>query len=582
MALTLQTNKKTTAFYNYSDGTQYISAGWSASYGSSSSIQTSLLREQGYCYAAQTNSVATYIKIWREDDVQLSLSNAHFKAFRFTSNKSNAFPDSFFESDNDTVPTMPSGYTDITSSLQVSKTGNVIELFLAKDTSTSRGTVIPISLGMLNSLIKQPTYYSYMMDNELSHCMLSGEGVAAGTYSNLLQLPTLNATLTADEGYEFTSSNLPYISYIDSNGDTQTINFTIVGSGEGNSATCEFTPIDAKTYTVHGVATEYENVQYSYTVIANIVNAVMSGISTGTTVQHEPLTAITVRIDANDGYEFTDNNTPTITYDDGEGNTVSERFTIEGTSDNKTAVYTFIPITTTIYTIEAIASQVSENELYSGLVTIYNVTKDQLTQIANSRYINGATIGRSDMATVDLGDYITGIWEYPFTVIGNNTSKIVLGGYELPIRTTYLTNPNVKIKFKPVILPVLAGDYNCKIWIPFSGFHSLEYDYIKGNEISLVYDVDMFNARAMVSVLNNGALIESYECTIAKTLPYKTYQNNITTEMQGSYSGNAMLMNNLIPFIIITQTNTNQFEFIMTKDEYDELTSLLKAGVVYG
>ena len=92
----------------------------------------------------------------------------------------------------------------------------------------------------------------------------------------------------------------------------------------------------------------------------------------------------------------------------------------------------------------------------------------------------------------------------------------------------------------------------------------------------------MYNADAMISVLNNGELIEEYQCKIARALPYKTYQDNITTQMQGSYTGNSMLMNNLIPFIIITQTNTNQFDFVMTKDEYDELTELLSRGVVYG
>lgn len=581
MALTLQTNKKYTALYSYSDGTPYINAGWSASVGQNSSIQTSLIRETGSNYIAQVGNIATCLTIKRtNDDATLALAGAKFRAFRYSTTKNGAFPDSFFDSDNDTEPKMPSGYTDISSQLQVSKTGNVIEITLPKLTSTSYGVVIPISLGMLNALIKQPVTYGYTMRNDIANCTLQGEGCADGEYSGIAVLPTLNPILTANEGYEFTSGNVPYLSYIDGNGDEQCTQFTIIGTGSGNSAICEFTPSDGKTYSIVANATEYVDVEYSYEVEANISNAVLSGINIGTTVQHESLTQITVRVDANDGYEFTNTNIPTIGYIDGEGNTINQPFTIETTSDGKTAILEFVPIADVHYTITAIAANVDENERYSGLVTIYNVTKEQLTEIANTRYYHTETLPKVE--TVDLADYITNIWEYPFTVIGNKTQKMVLGGYEVPITTTVITNPNVKIKFKPVMLPVLAGDYDCRIWIPFSGFHTLNYDYIKGNEISIIYDIDMYNARAMVSILNNNDLIEEYECTVARTLPYKTYQNNITTDRQGTYSGSAMLINNLIPFIIVTQNNTNQFKFVMTKDEYDELTKLLKEGIVYG
>lgn len=305
-------------------------------------------------------------------------------------------------------------------------------------------------------------------------------------------------------------------------------------------------------------------------------------------------------VSADDGYYF--ETAPNISLYDNVGDYYIYEFTTDD-NINYTLIHTFVGIPQTLE-LTAIA-QVKPNVDKYGIIQIYNPTPNELKEIGKKRFY------AVDSNIVDLGSFIANLIRIFVNVPKDNSSIVMLGGYNTDVECNTLIDDCVTTDCGYIdIVGVHENilDYentNVEIYLPFVGIEKLDTEKVMNEKLHLVYKTNIINGDSIAIIYNtDGVIIYTFSCNLSFKIPYVVngeYSNSTSLEINNSY------LYGFTPFATIrtnkTYTNSNNISndnriakikdlhgyiecsnvfntIVTTTKEREMIDSILKAGVI--
>lgn len=272
--------------------------------------------------------------------------------------------------------------------------------------------------------------------------------------------------------------------------------------------------------------------EIQFTITGELINCT-ANYQSGTVLHSGDVITLT----PNNGYEFSGSYTLKITQfgimsDDVftlSGNTLTYTVTTNLTAVNLDSSYTATKIPTAL----------------STFVNIYFPTDDNLTQLANERFITNQSGEISDN-----GSYITKSYLLPFDmtdITSTDTRYIILGNSTTNISSKYSTSWKHKINMGSIVIPDKyknVYDYintECYICCPFFDIIGIDSKYVIGQTVTIDCDINMYDGTATLVLKSTFTHNECFYKTVKNVgfdVPY--IFNNV----------NPTVINNIsIPFI---------------------------------
>lgn len=408
---------------------------------------------------------------------------------------------------------------------------------------------------------------------------------------------TVQLTLKSNNERYF-GSNVPSVTYTDTNGTEQTKQFVLTDNRNG---TIEVT--DAQSdIVVNAVADTRPNAIYIQFNLLNCTCDLPQFLQYSTTYN--------VVVTANKGFEFDETTPPYI----GWFNSYSEPGNVELTvsADKKTATGTLTTDANTDYndytvTIYAQCTQATSYDEIYGSINLYAVTNEQLTEFAQQRYVV-STDETGNTTYNDMGEFVLKLHRV-FVPVGDTTdATISCGRYTTSVQAQKPATDVVNVDFGTVLVAPHNNDvtdYNTdvELFLPFFGTITLDTMCVMGKEVAVNYAVNIVTGDTAIIVSVDGVVIRNETCKCVSQLLYRMYNNDTT----GTLEVNPMKQQGLTPYIVQRYSNSRQaqpfnsnvrdtignftgynvFSDItdlnitgMYLDEYNDIINQLKTGVI--
>lgn len=166
------------------------------------------------------------------------------------------------------------------------------------------------------------------------------------------------------------------------------------------------------------------------------------------------------------------------------------------------------------------------------LTKIYSVNENNLDQLKQVRYIV------KDYTDVfynveDLGNFILGLYHYPFKVNEDVTSAIALGNTITQITAKSVLEREYTFSTQ-IKLNGFYGDSRdyqttIKLSLPYYGIINIDSKYI--NTVFIIeYKIDISKNNAIINIYSDDKLIESLNCVVGYSVPYILNPNESITK----------------------------------------------------
>ena len=166
------------------------------------------------------------------------------------------------------------------------------------------------------------------------------------------------------------------------------------------------------------------------------------------------------------------------------------------------------------------------------LTKIYSVNESNLEQIKQVRYIV------KDYTNVfynveDLGNFILGLYHYPFKVTEDVTSAIALGNTITQINAKSVLEREYTFSTQIEVNGFYGDsrDYQTtiKLSLPYYGIIDIDSKYI--NTVFIIeYKIDISKNNAIINIYSDNKLIESLNCVVGYSVPYILNPNESITK----------------------------------------------------
>lgn len=174
------------------------------------------------------------------------------------------------------------------------------------------------------------------------------------------------------------------------------------------------------------------------------------------------------------------------------------------------------------------ASQFTTDALNSGLLTVFNPTKQQLIDFASFLYSNSITDAIANQLKhliADPLDYIVGLNMAHFTPVLSGSGTINFGGVSSNV-TAGIVSPQMQfIDCGTVQIPEQTNsfqDYDMStisIYLPYCGFHDLNIkDGIMGGSIQVKYIIDCLTGSCVADVIVNSNVNHTGQSSFSSVL----------------------------------------------------------------
>lgn len=166
------------------------------------------------------------------------------------------------------------------------------------------------------------------------------------------------------------------------------------------------------------------------------------------------------------------------------------------------------------------------------LTKIYSVNENNLDQLKQVRYIV------KDYTDVfynveDLGNFILGLYHYPFRVNEDVTSAIALGNTITQITAKSVLEREYTFSTQIEVNGFYGDsrDYQTtiKLSLPYYGIIDIDSKYI--NTVFIIeYKIDISKNNAIINIYSDDKLIESLNCVVGYSVPYILNPNESITK----------------------------------------------------
>lgn len=188
----------------------------------------------------------------------------------------------------------------------------------------------------------------------------------------------------------------------------------------------------------------------------------------------------------------------------------------------------------------------------SSFLRVYNVTDEEMTQVAQDRFLMGMVDGHIEIL-VDKGKNIVRIMNIPFEIPEDmlTPSTIKLGVYNTGIQSNELSDYRVSFDVGTISVPHKYNNVldfvntELELYLPYTDPITLEPNYVIGRDIRVEYLMNMYNGDVDINVYSS----------LIPDIPFLTKSTNISmnipflpTEIYGIEQSNNLdeLVNNNI------------------------------------
>lgn len=267
--------------------------------------------------------------------------------------------------------------------------------------------------------------------------------------------------------------------------------------------------------------------------------------------------------------------------------------------------YSYITISGNL-TIQANATQSAS--LKYGFVSIYNPTYDEIDELSKKRFFS---VTQEQM--LDLSQYIISFRKLYVDIPQIARELVYFGQYNTNVSSNIITTNFIETDCGTITIDEYnknSLDYNgveIDMYLPFIGNISLNPNQVYGKPLRLVYRTNPLNGDCVAVILSDNVQIAYSQGNVSFDVPinfqygnlnnYGTNDNalymaglqpyiEVRTNRQYQNMNNMLLNNNLwvqisgcSGYVLFNDVELHPVNRI-NKDEYDEIVSLLKGGVI--
>ena len=397
----------------------------------------------------------------------------------------------------------------------------------------------------------------YTVTTTLEHATCN---IASGTEYD--EGTEITLTVTADTGYYFTTA--PTVDGVNMTRTSDTV-YTATVTVTSNVSVVASAVVKPETYTVH----------------VNVSNATCNIDETTEYVKGEPLD---IQVEASTGYYFA--TVPYIGYYI-QGKYLKMEFTTVQVTEYKT-LYTCTVSgditsqwnTVNGITIEAIGQVIPTPEIDKyGIITIYNPTSDELTNISKVRYKS------IDGGTVDLGQFITRLHRLFVPVTTENRAVVMLGGYTTNVECGVIESDTITVSCGDITVNEVyenENDYKntqCEIYLPFIGNNTVNTADIMNKVISLEYRINVISGDCLAILKAGGIVVNTFSGNCSFTIPYIMNEFSLVNKVDI----NAEYLNDFTPYLLIRRKDgvNNGISPIARKAPLNEFSGLVQVDIAF-
>lgn len=408
---------------------------------------------------------------------------------------------------------------------------------------------------------------------------------------------SVTITLTAADGYCIKIAEGTRYNY-DADKD-ESISFTI--SADKKTATA--TVVDTSDYGVYEVTGKSEAAPTPSK--TKTIEYTLDSHTTATPESFKEGDTVTITLTADDGYYISAATGTRFNGDTEKDETID--FTIA--TDKKTATAT-VTDTTDYYSYEVTGESdaATTPTTLDGIVSIYLPTNEEMGKIGQQRYYIDTS--ESTRVVIDLGAYIVNYIKLFIDISATGKTNCIMGYFNTGIEVNYTTDNILTIDCGQITIEGINqnaldfSDVDCKIFLPFIGFTTIDIDNVMNKTVKLLYKVNILNGDTVALIYADSILIDDENGNMGYTVPY-IMNDNILNSLEYSFSGQYML--DKTPYILLSYrekledtplynghtwekisdlTGLTKFNDVVitgidcTIEELTEIENLLKTGVI--
>ena len=429
-----------------------------------------------------------------------------------------------------------------------------VNMTRTSDTVYTKTVTVTGNVSVVASAVALPEYTVTTTLENATCNIASGTKYVTGT--------EVTITVTANDGYYFTTA--PTVDGVEMTRTSDTV----------------YTKTVTVTSNVSVVASAVA-IPETYTVNVDVSNATCNIDETTQYVMGEPLD---IQVEASTGYYFA--TVPYIGYYI-QGMYQALDFTTVQTTEYKT-LYTCTVSgditsqwnTVNGITIKAIGQVIPTPEIDKyGIITIYNPTSDELTNISKVRYKS------IDGGTVDLGQFITRLHRLFVPVTTENKAVVMLGGYNTNVECGVIESDTITVSCGDITVNEVyenENDYKntqCEIYLPFIGNNTVNTADIMNKVINLEYRINVITGDCLAILKAGDIVVNTFSGNCSFTIPYIMNEFSLVNKVDI----NAEYLNDFTPYLLIRRKDgvNNGISPIARKAPLNEFSGLIQVDTAF-
>ena len=429
-----------------------------------------------------------------------------------------------------------------------------VEMTRTSDTVYTKTVTVTGNVSVVASAVALPEYTVTTTLENATCNVASGTKYVTGT--------EVTITVTANDGYYFTTA--PTVDGVNMTRTSDTV-YTATVTVTSNVSVVASAVVKPETYTVH----------------VNVSNATCNINETTQYVKGEPLD---IQVEASTGYYFA--TVPYIGYYI-QGKYLKMEFTTVQTTEYKTLYTCTVSGNITAQwstvngiTIEAIGQVIPTPEIDKyGIITIYNPTSDELTNISKVRYKS------IDSGTVDLGQFITRLHRLFVPVTTVNKAVVMLGGYTTNVECGVIESDTITVSCGDITINEVyenENDYKntqCEIYLPFIGNNTVNTADIMNKVINLEYRINVISGDCLAILKAGDIVVNTFSGNCSFTIPYIMNEFSLVNKVDI----NAEYLNDFTPYLLIRRKDgvNNGISPIARKAPLNEFSGLIQVDIAF-
>lgn len=182
----------------------------------------------------------------------------------------------------------------------------------------------------------------------------------------------------------------------------------------------------------------------------------------------------------------------------------------------------------------------------TAFANIYYADDSVLSNVVSDRWLS------TDSGYIDFGEYIYQVYKYPIKIdteefVSDGTIPIKMGRHAGVTESRYFLRSRVKFDLGTIEVPEEYGnvydyrDVTCLLHLPYANPIEIDYTYVIGSSIQLLYLLDLYNGTTTLEVYSEkieGGLVLRQDIEVAYEIPFMKLAYNDVKGKIGKYISN--------------------------------------------